>query len=552
MVAETAWVKAPATGGGLDHLGVQAPCINIYQQLLPGITNVTERARYYSFYPWFLWRFEQRFPERDVELLTTYFRRADCLFTLTAENHGQDEGEPNNSKHGLGMVGRNTLVTRAGMAGALAQLRAGGTVRLSEYATLEASPHRYFKNRFGGLGQYYFGVLYELGLLGGSLGSGARYTYEIGEPVARALDNGVPGDVFFDALEGDAIELATLRGLADFCPCRLVTSSREHETLSDLFFGDLRTDSEARVQRRRTLGLLLELGEQLAEQDAPLTPETFRGCLYTGFLPDGRPFGPSSQFQETAAAWAVYQRNDLFSVALQGLFAVCLRLLEQQEGRFHRSRDFSDWLGDSPVLQEALGDEADASWAELVRDAGRATPDIKDWTSRGHEVQEVAGIVGALSRSDLDDAEVLRYSMNVLVTLARRLDDTDPYAPIAFPSDYFNAYPANLRSFRTHSETTWRGFSLRQVTCWLAESWGLELHFRVALRKLRGQSLDTFKVLPTDHGLAVTRVPATSYTTPRFRQAQQILADLGALEITDAGIATLTSIGEAYLERARE
>ena len=79
-------------------------------------------------------------------------------------------------------------------------------------------------------GQYYFGVFYELGLLGGSLGSGARYTYEIGEPVARAREDGVPGDAFFDALEGDAIELATLRGLTDFCPCRLVTSSREHKT----------------------------------------------------------------------------------------------------------------------------------------------------------------------------------------------------------------------------------------------------------------------------------------------------------------------------------
>ena len=74
----------------------------------------------------------------------------------------------------------------------------------------------------------------------------------------------------------------------------------------------------------------------------------------------------------------------------------------------------------------------------------------------------------------------------------------------------------------------------------------------MALRKLRGQSLDTFKVLPTDHGLAVTSVPVPSYTTPRFRQARQILADLGALEINGAGNAILTSIGEAYLERARE
>ena len=49
--AETvAWVRPPEPIRGLDHLGVQAPCIALYGQLLPVITNVTDRARYYSFH----------------------------------------------------------------------------------------------------------------------------------------------------------------------------------------------------------------------------------------------------------------------------------------------------------------------------------------------------------------------------------------------------------------------------------------------------------------------------------------------------------------------
>jgi len=41
----------------------------------------------------------------------------------------------------------------------------GGTpLRLSDYATQEDSGERYFKNRMGGLGQYYVGSLAELGL----------------------------------------------------------------------------------------------------------------------------------------------------------------------------------------------------------------------------------------------------------------------------------------------------------------------------------------------------------------------------------------------------
>ena len=87
MQITSAWVKPPLQIGGLDHLAVQAPCINIYSRLIPGITNVTDRARYYSFYPWLIWAFDQAgirdFDEEFIEL----FRRADCLFTLIAERY---------------------------------------------------------------------------------------------------------------------------------------------------------------------------------------------------------------------------------------------------------------------------------------------------------------------------------------------------------------------------------------------------------------------------------------------------------------------------------
>jgi hypothetical protein len=38
---------------------VQAPCTTLYAQLLSGITNVTDRARYYSFHPWLLRHFDR-------------------------------------------------------------------------------------------------------------------------------------------------------------------------------------------------------------------------------------------------------------------------------------------------------------------------------------------------------------------------------------------------------------------------------------------------------------------------------------------------------------
>lgn len=37
---------------GLDPLGMQAASVNLYQRLVPGISNVTLRIRYYGLYAW--------------------------------------------------------------------------------------------------------------------------------------------------------------------------------------------------------------------------------------------------------------------------------------------------------------------------------------------------------------------------------------------------------------------------------------------------------------------------------------------------------------------
>lgn len=78
MTIQTSWLAPPRTIGGLDHVGTQGPCILIYSQLLPGITNVTDRARYYSFYPWLIRSYEERDGKQaDFESFLAAYRKAD-------------------------------------------------------------------------------------------------------------------------------------------------------------------------------------------------------------------------------------------------------------------------------------------------------------------------------------------------------------------------------------------------------------------------------------------------------------------------------------------
>ena len=154
LAADVAWVRPPEPIRGLDHLGAQAPCTALYAQLLPGITNVTDRARYYSFHPWSLWAFERRYTDHSLDGFRRVLRRAECLFALIGIRHARSLPDADEGLHGAGMVGRFEL------------LRIGheAEIQLDDFAALEGKK-RYFKNKLGGLGQYYFGPLRDLRIL---------------------------------------------------------------------------------------------------------------------------------------------------------------------------------------------------------------------------------------------------------------------------------------------------------------------------------------------------------------------------------------------------
>src|SRR5258705_8197516 len=100
------WLKPAPNLRGLDHLGVRAPCEAIYSQLVPGITNVTDRARYYSFYPWLVWATNQHKGPLKNEPFYVVLRRADCLLTLIAARH--DAKRESQGLHN-GMIGAQKL-----------------------------------------------------------------------------------------------------------------------------------------------------------------------------------------------------------------------------------------------------------------------------------------------------------------------------------------------------------------------------------------------------------------------------------------------------------
>lgn len=547
MEVATSWVRPPPQVGGLDHLGVQAPCINVYGRLLPGITNVTDRARYYSFYPWLIWAFDQAgFTNYDDDFIER-FRRADVLFTLISERHAAVAGDQYDD-HAAAMVGSDTL------RGVGAGLSEGDSVRLSDYSLREGAKARYFKNKLGGLGQYYLGVLRELAILDGDASQGIKYTRQLGQLIAEQFNRGFDRDLFMSVVDADTLTTKQLDALSTICPCKLGNNTGEQEILGKLFFArETFYDFEA-LPRRRSLQSILQLAGLLDEQELELTESTFRACAYSGSLPNGEPWPIPESLTGNRQKWHAYARNEILSLAVQGMFHALLDAYQESGLRFGASAQVVDWFIEQPEAQDALAAiDPDRVFSKYVEEAGNWLPDIARWSETNHEVQLTEGIAH-LSRSRAEKSaesrsKIILAGLKALTALARRRSaSANPYGELVFDEGYFNYYPINLRSFDYHLVNSWSSSSLREVLRWLLLNWGIEVHLRIALRKLRGQSQSTFRIRPSDRGMEVIAVPPAAHTRPRFNQAVRVLKDIGALELAESGRWRPSAFGQAMVE----
>lgn len=550
MSVVTAWIKPAQKIAGRDHLAARAPCENLYAQLLPGVTNVTDRARCYSFYSWLVWAIEQRCVPLTTERFVQLVRRADCLFTLIGAWHGSQSGDDEGG-HGAALVGRNTLLNVLGL------IQNGQPQKLSIYAATDDTPQRYFKHRLGGLGQYYLGTFYQLGILASGPPTVVRYTPQRGAPLAEAFDAGVRRDDFFDALEADVISEGMLEHLQRFCPCHLTANPAEHALLLDLFFnrGDIFYEAEG-THRRTTLGLLLDLAAYFETEEPDCQAwgvDDFRACVYSGHLPGKRSWELTPALAAARQRWAVYQRNELLSIAVQGIFWAALIELEKTGGWLPDREALRQWFISS-FAERVFDDQGRMTFPAAVERARSSLPEIGDWENENHEMMLGWKLTKIIDHSvgHASPAEALQTAIEILLALAAREKGARAEYDL-FPNvAQLESYPINLTSMRVNARQQWRELSLGELLGWLVTHWGLDVHLRVALRKLQAEGRDTFRLKPTDEGLRLIGHIQPAFTSPRITQALQILRDLGALGVDENTRGRhLTATGRGLLEYCR-
>lgn len=530
METISAWLKPPHEAGGQDHIGVQQPPTRIFTTLLPGLTVVTDRVANYSFYAWLSWAYVERRSDTALDFIHT-LRRGECLLTLISERHAAQKQEPV-FRHSLGLVGRNSLIP----------LQRPGTPRPVSFATLAAlrdeNEKSYFKNRYGGLGQYYLGSLRELGILDRD-DDEIACSEDVGVPLAKAFDARVDRATFFDVLERGVVTDGELDALASFCPCHLAANEAERTLLVDLLFARRPDASEGDLLRRQTLLLLLDFAARRGPMGEIPLDFAFKAACLTGAMDDGAQWSPPAAWDRVRRAWGTYEINDELSIAALGVFWVALSILDERGGLAAGSHEVGGWV--ATFAREVLGDIAGMGLKDAIDARAGSLPALGAWTNEAHEFPRSDDVQSEARAGER--AGCLSASTDVLLAIAARHLKADPYVDVGISTDYLRDYPLNLAAYARSVRDEWAGLTVAEWLGRFAVSWGIEAHLRVALKKLHHESKDKFLVRVTDDGLRRRDddkgPPLPGFTASRVNRAVRFLVDLGLFSLEGAAPASV-------------
>lgn len=535
------WLKYRNNLRGRDPLGVQAINIHLYSILVPGITNVTDRLRYYSFFPWIL----KLYKDENIKLdFVPFLRRAEFLFSVITTYH--HTSEPSWSGH---MVG--TMV----MGWAMGELAIHQKIILSKYTNLEEGGQRYFKNKLGGFGQYYLGVLIANGILDRK--ENLEFVlYPRGLELANAFVSGHSKDTFISCILNDKVTVEELGIMKDdLCACNIKLNSSEYKLLAECLKGqDDPYVRESTYKRRDSLALMFLLLEQTGKTT---NYWELLNVLFYGTSDNNKKIKIPSCLFETASLWKYYVQHEFFSMALLSLFVSTQHLLDDK-GLVNSEIGARLWE------RYLLNCNPDALQASLKICLGKLkkNPTLSEFIGYLDSVYDIDKV---WDRNALSEISISKFLDNkqfppdallvgglVLLSLVIRAIKDDQGEPQGLNfRGLFTQYPINLSKLRKDYSDKWQKMKISEVVHELVMEYILDRHIVVAIRKLYTEGLATFRFLREDN---IYRHSEIEYdyvgnTSPRLRESLQMMSDLKIVNETKEGFSIIDKdIGTKYFQ----
>lgn len=302
---------------GQDPLGLLNTGGKTFDLLLPGLNNVTDRIRYYSFYCWFFHSYAKYISKPSKKEQFDHLRRAEFILSLLA------------AKNGIQGIGG---ITKALEIYNTSQQTFDLTIGTGE--DKQAKDGTYWKNPRGIFGQNYVSSLRQLNLIREFDDKSEffiRTEFDIenkisGYQLAIAFEENLGTDIallFVDVMKKGIVSQDDLVAFSEsFNMLKIPTETNEHKLIWQLITGnDEPKQNKSTLFRKRTIQLLLETIIQNEDTffDYRLTFDAYHS---KGKIDE--------DYDETFSLWYFYQVEQFWHMACTGSLTTFLKLLNTE------------------------------------------------------------------------------------------------------------------------------------------------------------------------------------------------------------------------------
>lgn len=503
---------------GQDMLGMQTSSIATYGVLVPGLTNLTRRIRYYGFYTWILEQYAKRVGKDSIAEFHKYVRRAELLLAYMMADQFPDI---------KGVVG--SLFAKKHLNDF------DTTIDIALGADKAEDRKTYWKYSSGAFGQYYQGALIALKLVDASKHNPKIFvaTTDLGRELCACFEASIPEDIrekFWNVVNQGKIARADLATLAEgFCLTDITEGSSECSFYRALLLGTDFPGSESSA------------GYGFFRKDTIL--------LYLSYLQDSERFNKEISFWDTfySSAWDGHQLQ--VSTAAKGWMYYSLN------ENTHFSLETFLWqllvrLEDKNLL---LHEALDLLSQEVIAELGSLLP---SGVGKERSLLELAQTICLMGHEPFGDVAAIqektktnspsRASANALIALAKmHLGIKEEFKKL---TDYSRLYRMD-REGDSLSFYLWmqkhQNLSIEEFLKKLFLHKIINRHLEVAMRKMRNRNENTLKFIFEDNQLKLVNTFPPVFTTPRIPSLHFFLEDIGFLEPESS---VLTADGKKVLE----
>ena len=503
---EPFWAKSANFVRGRDPLGVQNSSISVYGKLLPGMTNLTLRLRYYGMYLWLLDEYDNLPTGHELFLNAdgqyNFIRRAELLLAyLMTNNHDTVQ-----SVIGSDYVKRYKT-----------DLEANGHYDIKAGAdTTNKDTERgvYWAYKSGALGQYYAGSLISLGLIHTKADRFFR-TDDKGLDLANAYKGSISEEVaelFLERiLEGKLYE-QDLTDLDNIALNKNYRNTPEGDFYCNMLLADDGPKSktitgEIPNQRKNSLKLFLNYMDSTEDENSW---KVFPRHMYSSFFANN-----VDDATEAEQGWYYYYLNELAHHSLETVFWGML--MEMGDGKY----TIEQFIG-------LIGIKVEEYQKEQYSTLNGNVADIIEHLDDSFETLDIIDQVKSIVKSK-DSYQGITTGLIALLALYRDNAENIDKAEIYATTHSVNQKHGNaIDIFRDYVDRN-KPFNFKDFASRVAH-YLINEHVNIAYGKMRDSKKNLLKFIVEDGYLIHIETMEPNFTNPRLRTLYNFTRDLNLLD----------------------